>query len=1410
MGSPDARARPAGTDARLLPAVAAALPLPVAVVAGTRRRVVAANAAWHHLAGAAGVATLDDLFPRAVPAAEAALGAGVTSLSLRTLPAAALAGDATSWWDIDLVLHPEVPDALIVTAREVTEEVLARREGEGAREALEAVAGRLRLAQEATGVGTWEWDARADRLSWSPEQFRLHGMDPARDAPPDFSSWIARVHPDDRPALRAAAAGRLGEDDCYQVEFRLRRADTGEERWLLSRGRVTRRDMAGRPTRILGVNLDVTERRREAEALREREERLQLAFVAAQIFAWDWDVPSGRVTWSEGAEAILGLPPGSFGGTVEAFRDLIHPADRATVEAALARALAGEDPEYAVEFRMRRGDGTWRWTTTRAMVIRDAAGRPTRVVGVDHDVTARRTAEEAERARATAAAAMADQARLRLALSAGGMGVWDWDPATGVVRWDGLERITGLPAPTGVGGVSVFLDRIHPEDRPAVDAAVATALAQGPGGGYEAEFRFRRGDGAWRWLRGRGQVVATGVEAGTATRLIGVNWDITDRRATDAALRDREAFLRQVSDVVPLVLYVYDLVDRCNVWGNREMVAALGWSAEAIAGMAGRLVETLMHPDDLPRFDAHLGRVLALGDGEMAEFEYRFRRSDGSWTWLLSRDMVFRRDASGRPVQIVGAALDMTARRTAEAALRESEARFRALVEAMPQIAFSAPPDGRTDFVNARWVEYSGQAGAEALDRGWAAAVHPEDRAGSLAQWDRAVATGQGCEFEQRLRGADGAHRWFLTRAEPLRDPEGWILRWFGTCTDISAAVAAREAAARSAGELERVVAERTRALAEAARELQAEMRRREATQAALLQAQKLEALGQLTSGVAHDFNNLLAAIQGSYRLLRRDIGEGTRGAEIIRHGEHAAERGARLISQLTSFARREEPRPAVVRLPELLEGARELICHTAGRGARCIFDADPAAWPVLVDPVRLETTLLNLAANARDAMPLGGEIRVSARNAAPAEVPAHLPAGREFVRIALADTGAGMDADTLRQATEAFFTTKPRGTGTGLGLASAQAFCAGADGALRLRSTPGEGTTVELFLPRASVIPSGTTATPQVTPRGEARHGGATILLADDDDALRPVTAELLRGLGYRVIEAPSAEAALALAHGAEEEIDMLVTDVAMGGSPGPVLAARLRTGRPGLPVLFVTGHVQAAALDGAAAVLHKPFAEADLARAVLRGLGRLPPEPPRTPVRADRLRERLRRAPLRGAFEQWLAARGLAAGALPSASQVQGDGLPAEMADHAYLVEIQSAPEGGEMGAAGFRFLQAGRALEERFGAPLAGRVVGVEATDQADLTDALGGSLGAAYRHCARSRAPLYDYARFNLGDAPPLLVERLVLPLSADGVWVTHLLGVVTFTEQAAPEDAPVAPGGQGPGSGQGRPGAGEGA
>lgn len=642
---------------------------------------------------------------------------------------------------------------------------------------------------------------------------------------------------------------------------------------------------------------------------------------------------------------------------------------------------------------------------------------------------------------------------------------------------------------------------------------------------------------------------------------------------------------------------------------------------------------------------------------------------------------------------------------------------------------------------------------------------------------DRVFETGEGVANFEVTGGtprAPGRQLHWLVGYFPVRDAAGGVIAagaWVLEITErkrVETELMESEARYRAlSAELERRVAERTRALSDTARELATEMRRREEAQAALLQSQKLEALGQLVGGVAHDFNNILHAVQGGAQLLQRGVAD-PKSRRLLDNMLNAADRGSRMVGQLMAFARREELRPELTDLGAMLRQCESMICHIAGPGVRCRFELAADLWPVLIDGVRLEAVLLNLAANARDAMPQGGTLTLLARNAAAGEVPPGLPARQGHVLIAVADTGSGMDAETLRRATEPFFTTKPRGKGTGLGLASAHGFASQSGGALRLRSSPGEGTVVDLFLPRAGLVAGPARAAPERREPSPAlpfaaRHGDATLLLADDDASVRQVTAALLRDLGYRVIEAPSAESAEALAV-AEGRVDMLLTDVVMPGVSGPVLAQRLRAEWPSLPVLYLTGYGDG--LDASdAPVLRKPFTDTALEAAVLTGLGRAIATAAPNP---DRLRERLRHPLLRATYDRWRER-----GGAQVSDRLDGE-LAGEALEHSYLLEVLEHAQ--------FRYRRIGRALEARLGRSLAGVVVGgAQQPGEAEMAQILGASLEAAYRRCAERATPFYDYARTSLGeDGGGTLFERLLLPLSGPDR-PTHVLGLALFTE-----------------------------
>ena len=527
-------------------------------------------------------------------------------------------------------------------------------------------------------------------------------------------------------------------------------------------------------------------------------------------------------------------------------------------------------------------------------------------------------------------------------------------------------------------------------------------------------------------------------------------------------------------------------------------------------------------------------------------------------------------------------AAERAERKRAEAALRDSEANFETLVNAMPQLCWMADAGGRITWYNKRWYDYTGLSPdiLDDEDDRRNQVHHPHVLPEVVARWKRSIATGERFEMTFPMRGADGVFRPFLTRVEPVRDAQGHVVRWLGTNTDVSAQFEAEAELKRLNETLEsRIVA----AIAE-----------REEVLTRLGDMQKMETIGQLTGSVAHDFNNLLTPIVGNLDLLRRQHDGDDRTQKLVSGALQAAERAKMLVSRLLAFARRQilEPRPVDVAV--LIEGMRDLLERSLGPRIEVVIEAASNLPAARIDPNQLELAVLNLAVNARDAMPGGGRLSIAIGGGAVG--PSDLLALRhgQYVRLVVSDNGTGMDDVTLRRAVEPFYSTKGIGKGTGLGLSMVHGLAAQSGGGLVLDSVLGQGTRAEIWIPVASGpadrSPSGAASTMQQT-------RPLVVLLVDDEELVRAGTADMLADLGHSVLEASSASYALELLRTGAEP-DLLVTDYLMPGMTGAELAAAVRKLRPSLPILLVTGYANLAGDQMAnLPLLPKPFRQAELA---------------------------------------------------------------------------------------------------------------------------------------------------------------------------------------------------------------------
>jgi signal transduction histidine kinase/CheY-like chemotaxis protein len=456
------------------------------------------------------------------------------------------------------------------------------------------------------------------------------------------------------------------------------------------------------------------------------------------------------------------------------------------------------------------------------------------------------------------------------------------------------------------------------------------------------------------------------------------------------------------------------------------------------------------------------------------------------------------------------------------------------------------------------------------------AAVHPDDRERRFEVLDRTIKTGKDYSIEYRNIWPDGSQHWVDVRARVVRRPDGSIKSLVGVSSDITARkvaeieretllaqlAAERTALAELTATLEQRVVQRTA-------DLMKEVAAREKAQEQLRQAQKMETIGQLTGGVAHDFNNLLMAVMGNLDLLRKRLPDDPRLHRLIDGALQGAERGASLTQRLLAFARQQDLRAVPVDLRTLILGMIDLLERSLGPRIALRLDIPEGLPPARIDANQLELAILNLAINARDAMPDGGSIEIKVVEHQASGDPA-LAAG-SYLKLSVADTGKGMTPEILKRAIEPFFSSKPLGKGTGLGLSMVHGLAVQLGGALQLASTLGKGTSATLLLPVATSMPKA--ESPAHKPQKVNRS--AVILFVDDDPLIAMSTTEMLEDLGHQVIGANSGLHALDILR-SEQPIDLMMTDHVMPGMTGVELAAASRQVRPSLPILLATGYAE------------------------------------------------------------------------------------------------------------------------------------------------------------------------------------------------------------------------------------------
>ncbi|MBN1512571.1 MAG: PAS domain S-box protein [Phycisphaerae bacterium] len=907
------------------------------------------------------------------------------------------------------------------------------------------------------------------------------------------------------------------------------------------------------------------QRQQTEESLRRAEERCALAQRIAGVGTWEWDTGTNEVYWSDETLAIFGLRREGFGGTRKDVAARIHPDDRASWEQSVRECLE-QGREHRIEFRVVQPDGSVRWVSVLGDAPRDADGQRRRMLGVALDVTERRRAERALQENESFLEAIFDSIQ-------DGMSVLNLDLT--------IRRANGVMHQWYARHVPLEGKKCHlcyqDRDKPCEPCPTLRCIQSGraerdvvPGlSGSPAE-----------WLELFSYPMKD-AETGKVTGVVEFVRDITTRKRAEDALRESEQRLRAYFDQSFQYMGLLD-PDGSIVAVNRTTLEFANVSEAQLQGRKLWDGPWWTDPEgESPRLQAAVCRAAA---GEFVRYETTCTDWQGE-RHVIDLSLKPFRDSDGSVLRVIAEARDVTEQKQVEQALRRSEANLRVALSAAEMGTWrwdALSNQGTRDAGLSRILGLVPTDSTEPLETAFSR-LHPDDRDAARTELERAVRDRTSYSQEFRVVRPDGTVRWLRNQGRPFYDGAGRLLYLTGASVDITARKQAEQERAR----------------------LEAQLR----------QAQKLEAVGQLAGGVAHDFNNILTAVLGHVELARAALGPPDSRNETLldslREIGRGAERAARLTRQLLAFSRRQIMQPQVLDLNDIVTDMEKMLRRLLSENI--LFDVvrRPKLHPVRVDPGQIEQVVLNLVVNARDAMPDGGTLTVETRNVLLDEAYANSYAEARpgpHVMLSVSDTGCGMDASVIDRVFEPFFTTKEVGEGTGLGLATVYGIVRQAGGHVTVYSEVERGSTFRVYLP---AVADAVSETPAGRMEADVPGGTETIMVCEDDEAVRHLTERLLSSAGYTVVAARNGTHAEEVFNRRQEPIHLLVTDVIMPDMDGRKLADRLMERRPGLKVLFVSGYTSDiiahhGVLDEGVEFLEKPFSRQCLLQRVRDLLGR------------------------------------------------------------------------------------------------------------------------------------------------------------------------------------------------------------
>ncbi len=914
-------------------------------------------------------------------------------------------------------------------------------------------------------------------------------------------------------------------------------------------------DDTGKVAKIAIFGRDISDRRQNELLLQQATERLELAKEATGAGVWDWDILGGNITWSPEMFTLFGLNASEATASFEAWNAALHPDDLTVAHNRIEQAIQDRAPLRS-EYRVVHPDGQVHWILALGKTIYAADGQAARMTGVCLDITESKLAEYTLRQ---------SEEKLRIALDAAEMGTWIYTFDSQMCEYDErAQRLYGLSGPLfhhdeqGVRGI------VHPDDVKNMWQAVQHACHDTSAGRYQAEYRIRRLEGGWRWLGVWGQIEFSETSTDRRpVRMVGASRDITPRKQAEEQLELHSLVLNQIHDKVTIT----DL-DGIITYVNDAECQAMKKSLESLVGQS-----VIVAYGDDPQRGATQDDIIRT---TLADEEWRGevvnRAADGTDVVVDCRTCLVKA-ADGRPIAMCGIATDISERKKIEESLRANEEFRTNILNALSAHIAVLDQQGTIFAVNAAWERFAREnseapaastgVGVNYLDVCRAAPGQYQQEAQAAVDGIVSVLQGRQSRFwmEYACHSPD-ARRWFLMQVTPLSTRAGGVI------------VSHEDISERKRAEEEKLEIERR-----------------------LLHAQKLESLGVLAGGIAHDFNNILAGIMGYADLAKVRLPESEPAREDIDVIKKAVQRAADLTRQMLAYSGVGKCVVESVNITQMLEDMRKLLDVSVSKKAVLNYRLAEQLPAIQADGSQIHQVILNLVVNASDALTdHNGVIAIStdkiqcrAADFADVACGADLPAG-PYIMLEVADTGCGMDKQTLKRIFDPFFTTKF--TGRGLGLAAVHGIVRGHKGAIRVVSQPGQGTTFQVLFP-ASDTPA---PTPLAAAVASPWRSSGMILVVDDEEIIRDSARRIIERVGFSVLTACDGEEAIELYQRHHDDIACVLLDLTMPKMNGEETLLAMRRIHPQVRAILTTGYSEEGTSGrfadlGLAGFLQKPY---------------------------------------------------------------------------------------------------------------------------------------------------------------------------------------------------------------------------